>query len=155
MTAAKRKPRTATAARKARRASSHGTRIKATYGITKAEYASLFESQGRVCAICGGKRSYNLAVDHCHATGEVRGLLCKQCNNRLLPTVKDSVPLLMRAIDYLTEPPARRHFDAVRLVPGHEGNPELRRKLWKDRPGALGPAYGEELQLSEGDDRDE
>lgn len=148
---AKRKPRSATAAKRARRASSHGTRVKATYGISRVEYEALFLAQGGMCAICLGRRSYHLAVDHCHTTGEIRGLLCKQCNNRLLPTVKDSVELLQAAIDYLTNPPARRHFGDVRSVPTHENDEVLRAKLWKAekraRPKALDPAYAEELTL--------
>ena len=54
---------------------------KAKYGISLDDYKALFESQGGKCAICRkpqGKRS--LGVDHDHATGRVRGLLCDKCN---------------------------------------------------------------------------
>jgi hypothetical protein len=54
--------------------------------ITAIQYLNLLESQGRTCGICGlfwwvGRKM--LAVDHSHATGEVRGLLCGRCNYRL------------------------------------------------------------------------
>ncbi len=108
---------TPTAARKARRASAHGSRVKARYNITREEYALMLETQQGRCAICNGKRPYNLPVDHDHKTGEVRGLLCKLCNNRLLPAGRDNVAILTAAIDYLTHPPARLALGGPRFVP--------------------------------------
>lgn len=54
------------------------------YGITTEDYQSLLTAQKGVCAICKkppGK--YRLSVDHCHTKGNVRGLLCTQCNTAL------------------------------------------------------------------------
>ena len=53
------------------------------YGLTLDEYNALFERQGGVCALCGQSSRTNLAVDHCHETGRVRGLLCTGCNSAL------------------------------------------------------------------------
>lgn len=60
------------------------------YGITIEQYNKIFESQNGVCLICGKsetrKRKGNptqLVVDHCHASGGIRGLLCSNCNSRL------------------------------------------------------------------------
>ncbi len=55
------------------------------HGITVEEYDRMLMSQRGVCAICfdhcrTGKR---LAVDHCHETGRIRGLLCLDCNQTL------------------------------------------------------------------------
>lgn len=57
------------------------------YGITQQEYESMIENQGNVCACCHQPETatkngkvMNLAVDHDHHTGEVRGLLCYSCN---------------------------------------------------------------------------
>lgn len=54
------------------------------YGIGIEDYDRMLDSQGGKCAICGadrpGKAHKNFAVDHCHATGRVRGLLCVRCN---------------------------------------------------------------------------
>jgi hypothetical protein len=63
--------------------------LKKRYGITKDVYDSMLDEQGGVCALCGqtemvrragGLVARDLAVDHDHATGRVRGLLCTRCN---------------------------------------------------------------------------
>jgi len=69
------------------------------YGITIKEYNNLMIIQNSKCAICN-KHGSNLVVDHCHATGRVRGLLCKQCNF-VLGLVNDNKSVLMRAAEYL------------------------------------------------------
>lgn len=56
------------------------------YGITQEDYEALFAQQGGRCAICFSEKSNNgkgdlyLDVDHCHTSGKVRGLLCRNCN---------------------------------------------------------------------------
>lgn len=59
------------------------------FGITKEKYQELLKRQNYVCALCkqpetAGDPKYNtirsLAVDHDHETGEIRGLLCSNCN---------------------------------------------------------------------------
>lgn len=61
----------------------------------------MLTSQGGTCAICHGTATVGrLAVDHCHLTGKVRGLLCTNCNTAL-GKLKDSKELLLNAINYL------------------------------------------------------
>lgn len=59
-------------------------RLKHRYGITSADYQVLLERQGGTCATCqrreGDVQWGVLCVDHDHATGKVRGLLCNSCN---------------------------------------------------------------------------
>jgi hypothetical protein len=77
--------------------------LKKTYGITLDEYKTIVMEQGGVCAVClkNEKQHYRqLAVDHDHTTGKVRGLLCHDCN-RALGFLKDDVNYLKRAIEYL------------------------------------------------------
>jgi hypothetical protein len=90
-----------------RSASTHARRVEQTYGLTAEQYRALLAHQGGACAICKGVRPYRLNVDHCHATGLVRGLLCRRCN-KLLRDVRDSVEVLCDAANYLVSPPARR-----------------------------------------------
>lgn len=76
-------------------------RLRRAYGITIEQYDAMLEAQGGVCAICGadpGERT--LAVDHNHADGRVRGLLCDNCNNGL-GRFQDDPELLLAAAQYL------------------------------------------------------
>lgn len=73
------------------------------YGISLDEYDRMLEEQGNECAVCDRTPEDNgrrLAVDHNHSTGEVRGLLCDQCNVAL-GKLQDSPALLRNALAYL------------------------------------------------------
>lgn len=73
------------------------------YGITLDEYGVRFLRQKGKCAICLAKPGEEpLAVDHDHATGAVRGLLCRGCNVGL-GFFRDETVSLARAIVYLQE----------------------------------------------------
>lgn len=72
------------------------------YGISGIEYSILLEKQKGVCFICGKRQKKSLAVDHCHKTGKIRGLLCDRCN-RGLGFFKDSAENLLRASHYILE----------------------------------------------------
>lgn len=87
---------------------SRNTHLKNTMGISLKIYEELLAAQRGVCAICGnvetalgrGGAIKPLAVDHCHTTGRVRGLLCYACNT-MLGFSKDNVTVLQTAINYL------------------------------------------------------
>ena len=83
---------------------------KERYGITPEQYTELFVGQKGCCAICGNpeiakhnktQKIQKLAVDHCHKSGKVRGLLCQDCN-RGLGKFYDDTSRLAKAINYLT-----------------------------------------------------
>lgn len=82
--------------------------LRRSYGIGIEEYGVMFEAQNGVCAICrqpereGKDGPRLLAVDHCHATGKVRGLLCFNCN-AALGNLGDDAALLRAALTYLEE----------------------------------------------------
>jgi hypothetical protein len=88
--------------------------LRKKYGIGVAEYNEMFAAQNGVCAICKkpesrvdkrANRISNLAIDHCHTTGKVRGLLCHHCN-AMLGSSLDSIENLEKGIQYL-----RRHLN--------------------------------------------
>lgn len=78
------------------------------FGLTLEAYNKLLEDQNGVCAICYKPEIFlsrngflkNMAVDHCHKTGKVRGLLCHHCNTGI-GNLNDSIELLKEAIVYL------------------------------------------------------
>lgn len=71
-----------------------------TYGITPKEYNDICQSQNMVCAICGSPSRRRLCVDHNHNTGEIRGLLCDNCN-RAIGLLKEDISILEKACSYL------------------------------------------------------
>lgn len=90
------------------RASGTRARVKRLYGLTEADYVAMLAKQGGLCAICRKPQSVRrqnktpdrLAIDHDHATGKVRGLLCHNCNHAL-GKMRDDPSLLRAAIAYL------------------------------------------------------
>lgn len=77
--------------------------MKRHYGVTLEQYSAMYSQQAGLCKICLNVEKVSnkrLAIDHCHATGKVRGLLCSSCNNGL-GRFKDNVASLENAIKYL------------------------------------------------------
>jgi hypothetical protein len=79
--------------------------LRRHFGITIEDYEELLNIQGHQCKICGRtpeEEGKSLAVDHCHVSGKIRGLLCYTCNTTL-GHFNDSVVKLASAIRYLVE----------------------------------------------------
>src|ERR1035437_9490508 len=66
--------------------------LRGKFKITGVEYDAILESQGGVCAICrkADARTHHLTgnpimmhVDHCHASDQIRGILCYRCNTAI------------------------------------------------------------------------
>lgn len=77
------------------------------YGLTTEQIKKLLDSQNRCCAICNIllDRSESIKIphiDHCHQSGEVRGILCSRCNTGL-GSFRDSAEFLSSAISYLRD----------------------------------------------------
>lgn len=72
------------------------------FNITIEEYNRMNEAQNGLCAICKQpetKKSkagtvFRLAVDHCHRTGKIRGLLCFKCNAAMGFFEKRDIPII-------------------------------------------------------------
>jgi len=67
----------------ARRLTHRRTHLKAKYDLTLEAYEAMLSRQNGACAICGDPSKGPLVVDHDHATGRVRGILCNGCNGQL------------------------------------------------------------------------
>jgi len=90
--------------------------LQRRFGISLYDYSQMLVAQNGKCAICkgadGGNRNGEpkaLAVDHCHTTGKVRGLLCEACN-QAIGKFKENEQIMFSAIAYL-----REHADNVNL----------------------------------------
>lgn len=81
-------------------------KLATKYGISEEVYTALLASQNGGCAICSGGCSprKHFDVDHCHSTGKVRGLLCRNCNNAI-GLFADDTRAVERAVLYLFTTP--------------------------------------------------
>lgn len=81
-------------------------RLLTIYGITEREYDAILTFQGGVCYVCERPPvNIRLSIDHDHATGLVRGLLCWDCN-RALQMLRDQERRAYRLHCYISLPPA-------------------------------------------------
>lgn len=110
-------PEGKTAYRRAHRAQNRNSyrdkSLRAMFGLTIADYEEMSARQGGVCACCGqpetvARKGHDLclAVDHCHVTGRIRGLLCANCNQGI-GRFRDDPNLLRKAAAYL-----ERHMES-------------------------------------------
>jgi hypothetical protein len=83
--------------------------LRKKYGMSIYDYRQMVEDQGNACKIC--RKSFSSeylenreikspAVDHCHKTGNVRGILCYACN-AYLGHIKDDAGAALRMLAYL------------------------------------------------------
>lgn len=77
-----------------------GYQIKSKYGVTPEHFREMLIGQAGRCLICHRVPERTLVIDHDHATGRIRGLLCNRCN-RMLGIAEDSPKRLAAAIRYL------------------------------------------------------
>ena len=80
-------------------------KLMSAYNITFEEYKTMIEVQDYKCCICGDILNTDLKkrlapVDHCHKTGRIRGILCKDCNVGL-GSFKDDIDVMNSAIQYI------------------------------------------------------
>lgn len=80
--------------------------LRDKYGITEEQYDEMLAAQEGKCAICSTDKPTGkwkvFAIDHCHDTGKVRGLLCNECN-RGMGLLRDAPELLIKAAEYLNK----------------------------------------------------
>lgn len=97
----------------------YGQKIKSKYGLSLDAYDDLVLMQEGRCGMCNVVMSPEPAtrpcVDHDHATGLVRGLLCHNCNV-LLGHAKDSVEILQAAVRWVSGTSVVRRFGHVQTA---------------------------------------
>jgi hypothetical protein len=98
------------------------------YGVTAAQIEEMIEVQAGLCLICLRELGDKPHVDHDHKTGDVRGVLCFNCNGGLGQFGDDSL-LLKRAAGYLDG-------TMLAFLKGNEGVYRVATDGW--RPGSPG-----------------
>jgi hypothetical protein len=99
--------------------------LRATFGISLADYGRMLVEQDGKCAICRHEETQMrggvvkaLSVDHDHTTGKVRGLLCADCNH-MIGKAKENRDTLLAAIRYLDKHSGRT-APTLTVVPNEE-----------------------------------
>lgn len=91
-------------AREHRKSTGRGVTLKMRYGITLEDFNAILEAQNNTCAICltpySEETSKRFCVDHNHRTGQVRGILCKNCN-LALGFALENIDTLLKMAEYL------------------------------------------------------
>jgi hypothetical protein len=72
------------------------------FGLTREQYDCMLAAQGFKCALVFCPNTEDLVVDHCHTSGVVRGILCRQCN-AALGKLGDSKSSIMLVLEYLSK----------------------------------------------------
>jgi hypothetical protein len=121
-----------------------------------ADYEKMLAAQRGVCGLCGKppKNERRLAVDHCHRTGQIRGLLCAPCN-RALGQLGDDVAGLGRALRYVASSrffagltghrvESRRVAEEAIATNPHRSDREIAREIGVD-PATVGAARARSL----------
>lgn len=112
-----------------------------TFGINADQYQAMLEEQNHACAICGQSEICNrdLAVDHCHTTKKVRGLLCTNCN-MAIGKFQDNLQYIENALKYLQrEYTVPNVEDSIKHI-SHDDRPNW--KMLVTTPNGMFPSMG-------------
>jgi hypothetical protein len=74
--------------------------LKKRYGLTIEQFNQMVLAQNNCCALCKKQQTKKLHVDHCHTTGQIRGLLCGNCNTAL-GLLKENLTTIESIVNYL------------------------------------------------------
>lgn len=89
---------------------SYKYQLNKNYNLSVHQFNEMYRGQSGACLICGKTlenifllvKGVRLAIDHCHKTGKVRGMLCNNCNSGI-GKLNDDIEMLEKAIWYLKE----------------------------------------------------
>lgn len=78
--------------------------LKKSFNLTHTDYIKILNTQNGVCGICKkhrlSPRTSYMAIDHCHESNYIRGILCNWCN-RAIGLLNEDITVLQNAINYL------------------------------------------------------
>lgn len=78
--------------------------LRKRYGVTLEQFNAVLSAQGNVCAVCKeGNKVF--CLDHNHKTLKWRGIVCLNCNLRVIGGARDQDWKLVNAADYVTNNP--------------------------------------------------
>lgn len=118
---------------------SKDARLRARYGITIEQFEAILAAQGNVCAVCKEPDKV-FCVDHNHKTLKIRGIICLNCNLRVVGGARDQDWKLVNAAEYVTNHPSDLAFpEGLYLL---KNPPKTRRKrarkpIKRKSPGTL------------------
>lgn len=98
--------------------------LRNRYGITLEMFEAILEAQGGVCPVCGFADKV-FCLDHNHKTLKVRGIICLNCNLRVIGGARDQDYKLVNAAEYVTNNPADLVFPEGLYL---EKNPPKKRR---------------------------
>lgn len=99
--------------------------LRNRYGVTLEEFEAILTAQGNVCAVCEESNKI-FCLDHNHKTLKVRGVICLNCNLRVIGGARDQDYKLINAAKYVTNNPADLVFPEGRFLA--KNPPKKRRK---------------------------
>ena len=79
--------------------------LRYNFNLTLDQYNKMLSDQNNSCKVCNTHESEltrKLAVDHCHTTDKIRGLLCMNCNTSL-GHLKEDTKIMQKLIEYVKE----------------------------------------------------
>lgn len=106
--------------------------LQKRYGVTLEQFEAVLASQGGICPICE-RSNVVFCLDHNHKTLKWRGVICLNCNLRVIGGARDQDFKLVNAAVYVTQNPTDEVFpDGFYL----KANPpkKRRRKVVKRKP---------------------
>lgn len=99
--------------------------LRTRYGVTLEQFEAILESQGGICPVCE-KSDKVMCLDHNHKTLKVRGIVCLNCNLRVIGGARDQDHKLVNAARYVTSNPADLVFPQGLFL---EKNPPKKRRV--------------------------
>lgn len=107
-------------------------RLLSRYGITIEMWEAIFEAQGRMCPVCLGTDKI-FCVDHNHKTLKIRGIVCSNCNLRVIGGARDQDYKLVNAAEYVTNNPADMVYPEGLYLEKNPAKTRRRRRVTRRR----------------------